>query len=461
MDDGLVSSEDWQAKIDGIGVFEFVEIEEQEAFIEKINEYIDGTRFFDFHPADSHAIVAESRVNLTKEVSIPDEYCTIFDKVEISPVNDTNKFVRLFIYATVDTDSFKRKREEEYLESGQQLQLENAGLRVLKQAEEGLSTFFQEEVQSGFVTEQLEEWTSRNQISTNHPSLWVYNLSPTDIDSVDELREKRKQKHLYIGLGDEYNSETQLTEFADGRSIVAGDGGCYFQSELGSFPFRYLSVQFEPELVREKIWDEDSDVRERSSDYKQVVRPISQSYLHLFWSLHSYYQLSDYDPDAYFEDDEEGRIDIESMSDSSKAQVLDELFNGNREMDDDWIERQQQFESIRTIQQALGGIHTREESPVQPILSSAVEIESLCEDKVNRYNRRYEQATDRLHTNLETSVGIVGKEISVVIFFLSIASLVLQYSSISPTFGPTPAGLVAILILIFVMFYLQYRGFRQ
>lgn len=456
---GSESSEstDWQSTVRGVGIVEFVELENQEPFVERMNEYLDADeQLFRLSSQETHARVPNVRSGLQRELSLPDDYGGLFEEVHISPVTDTNRLARVLIYGVIDEETFRTKREATYEEMRDYLQLEHAGLEILRDAESELSEFVREEVGAGFFAEHAEDWAGRNEHEYGHPGFWFYDLASAGLSSLSEFHTRRHEETLFLGLGQTDRLECSITPYADKRCFANGDGGRYFTTPLGSFPFRYLLVRVqEPDEVEDPFgWEMPSPDTGIPQDFKAGYAPLAQSYVHLFWSLYSYFTLDDhepafeaYAPDRLLADDRGVRETLDSMTDAEKATLLDDLYDGNRALEDCWVTLQQQFESIKTTRGEWGGFATREESVARPLITAATDIESLCEDRVNRFERGYDRLIDRVQSHLEANVGIVGKQLSAILFALTLATIVIQLPAVLA--GPYTRPILGTLLVIF------------
>ena len=426
------ASTDWQATIRGVGIVEFVELENQEPFREKLSEYLDADeQLLPLGSPESHARVSEVHGGLRRELSLPEGYGELFEQVFVQPVTDTNQLARVLIYGVVDEETFRAKRKATYEGMEEPLRLENAGLETLRAAESDLSEFLHEEVGAGFFTDHVDDWAGRNEHDYGHPGFWFYDLSETGISSLSEFRTRRQQETLFLGLGKRDRQEQDITPYADERCLANGDGRRYFKTPLGSFPFRYLLIRVtEPDEVEHPFgWEMRNSDDGIPEDFKAGYAPLARSYVHLFWALYSYFALEDhepafeaYAPDRLLADDRGVRETLDSMTDAEKATLLDDLYDGNRVLEDCWVRLQQQFESINTTWEDRGGFATREESVARPLITAATDIESLCEDRVERFERGYDQLLGRVQSHLEANVGIVGKQLTAILFALTLAT---------------------------------------
>ena len=121
---------------------------------------------------------------------------------------------------------------------------------------------------------------------------------------------------------------------------------------------------------------------------------------------------------------------LRDMSDRDKANLLSDLHEGSRLLDEFWHSQQEQFSSIKTMRAEDGRYAEREDAVTKPLLEAAEDIETLCEDQVSRFSNRYQRLIERVQTHIETNVGIVGKELSLVLFVLTVANLVAQFPAI-------------------------------
>lgn len=82
---------DWQATVRGVGIVEFVDLENQEPFVEGMNEYLDADeQLHRISSQEMHARVPYVHSGLQRELSLPDDYGELFKEVHFSPVTDTN-----------------------------------------------------------------------------------------------------------------------------------------------------------------------------------------------------------------------------------------------------------------------------------------------------------------------------------------------------------------------------------
>lgn len=449
---------DWQATVRGVGIVEFVELENQEPFLEGMNEHLDADeQFHRLSSQKTHARVPNVHSGLRRELSLPEGYGELFEQVYLHTVIDTNQLARVLIYGTIDEDTFRAKREATYEGMRDHLRLEHAGLEILRKGEAELSEFVREEVGAGFFTDHVDDWAGRNEHEYSHPGFWFYDFSTTPISSLSEFRTRRHEETLFLGLGRVDRSECGLTPYADERCLASGDGRRYFNTPLGSFPFRYLLVRVqEPAEVEDPFgWEMPSPDDGIPPDFKAGYAPLARSYVQLFWSLYSYFELAEYEPafEAYAPDrvraDDQGvREMLDSMTDLEKATLLDDLYDGNRELGDCWVTLPQQFESIKTMRGEWGGFATRDDSVARPLSTAATDIESLCEDRVNRFERGYDQLIDRVQSHLDANVGIVGKRLTAILFALTLATIVIQLPAVLS--GPYTALILGALFVIFV-----------
>ena len=103
-----------------------------------------------------------------------------------------------------------------------------------------------------------------------------------------------------------------------------------------------------------------------------------------------------------------------------------------------------------------GGYAEREDAVTRPLLEAANDIEDLCEDQVTRFSNRYNRLIERVQTEIETNVGIVGKKLSLVLFVLTVANLVAQFPAILTNQYSNAIlvtfGILAVLALV-IIFY--------
>jgi len=101
-----------------------------------------------------------------------------------------------------------------------------------------------------------------------------------------------------------------------------------------------------------------------------------------------------------------------------------------------------------------GGYAEREDAVTKPLLEAAEDIEGLCEDQVSRFSNRYQRLINRVQTEIETNVGIVGKKLSLVLFVLTVANLLAQFPAILSNEYSRPIlaafGVLSVLALVII-----------
>ena len=421
---------DWQSHIGGIGVLEFFQLDNQDQFIESINPYLpEENQIHEYQPRETHARVPFQLKDLCREVSLPEIAKTLFDSVYLQVAVDTNNLARVLLYGDINTEIFVTKRSEKYEESGYELQLQNHGLNLLRDAQTKLSQFLREDVDSGFFTDSVEPWGEDRKQEMNHPGIWFYDFSEAEPSSLGEFQEIRRDETPFIGLGKENQLEQGFTPYANGRCAVHGEGREYWVTQLGSFPFRYFVLRFQEEDRSDLPFDLESPDSGIPDDVTRGYVPLARSYAHLFWSIASYDELESLAPETWFESDDIHEV-LRNMSDREKGNLLNDLHEGSRLLDGFWQSRQEQFSSIKTMRSEDGGYAESEGAVTKPLLEAAEDIEGLCEDQINRFSNRYQRLIDRVQTQIETNVGIVGKKLSLVLFILTVANLLAQFPDI-------------------------------
>jgi hypothetical protein len=353
----------------------------------------------------------------------------LFDSVDLQITVDTYNLARILLYGAVDTERFVTDRNERYEESGYELRLQNHGLKALRDAQSELSQFLSEDVDAGYFTKSVEPWAEGTRRDTGHPGIWFYDFSEAEPTSLNEFLDIRREETLFIGLGKEDHLEQGFTSYTNGRCAVHGEGREYWVTQLGSFPFRYFLLRFQEEDRSDLPFDLETPDSGIPDDVTRGYVPLARSYAHLFWSIASYDELEFLAPETWFDSDDIQGV-LWNMSDRKKADLLSDLHEGSRLMDEFWHSRQEQFSSIKTMRAEDGGYADREDAVTKPLLEAAEDIEGLCEDQVSRFSNRYQRLIDRVQTEIETNVGIVGKKLSLVLFVLTVANLLTQFPAI-------------------------------
>lgn len=455
---------DWQSHICGIGVLEFVQLDDQTPFIGGINQFLDdSSQFYQLATDDSHSRAAFVHSGLRRELSLPDEYGRIFDHVYVTDVTDTNRLCRIILYGEIDEQAFREARIEDHDENNQHLQLENAGLSVLRDSEAKLSEFLQNEVGAGFITDHATKWSSRNEHSLNHPGFWFYDLSETTFSTVEDLWDRRQEGTLFMGMGRGDHIEQGITTYSNDRCLINGDGRRYFNTPLGNFPFRYLLIRLQEEDVSDgplgRVLNPDRGI---PVDVEQGCAALARSYVHLFWSLDTYSRIPDHSPEQVLPDSESVQTVLEGLSDHEVASLLDELYEQNRGMDTFWVDRQEQFESIRTTRREFSNVAIDERTVVGPLLTAAKDIENLCENRIERMERRYKRLTERIHVHLDVTTGIAVKQLTAILFLLTFLNVIAQIPGIFPGTGTFLSfNLLLLLGAVLVIFPLPRRYGNQ
>lgn len=445
---------DWQSCIGGVGVIEFFELDNQDQFIESINPYLpEENQIHGYQPRETHARVPFQLSDPRREVLLPGIGETLFDSVDLQIAVDTNNLARVLLYGAVDSEKFVTDRYERYKESGYEFGLENHGLKVLRDAQSELSQFLCEDVDAGYFSKSVEPWAEGTGRTTDHPGIWFYDFSDAEPTSLNEFQEIRREETPFIGLGKEDRLEQGFTPYANGRCALHGEGREYWVTQLGSFPFRYLLLRFQEEDRSDQPFDLDSPDLGIPDDVTRGYVPLARSYAHLFWSIASYDELESLAPETWFESDDIQKM-LGNMADREKADLLSDLHEGSRLLDEFWHRRQEQFSSIKTMRAEDGGYAEREDAVTKPLLEAAEDIEGLCEDQVSRFSNRYQRLIDRVQTEIETNVGIVGKKLSLVLFVLTVANLLAEFPAIlsheysRPILGAF--GVLAVLALVII-----------
>lgn len=430
MDEKRPDGFDWQSCIGGVGVIEFFRLDKQDHFIESINPFLpEENKIHGYHPRETHARVPLQVRDFHREVSLPEIAETLFDSVYLQIVIDTNNLARVLLFGGINTERFVAERSERYEESGHQQRLQNHGLEALRDSQTQLSQFLRQDVDAGFFANSVGPWADGRGQKVDHPGIWFYDFSEAEASSLDEFQKICQKETPFIGLGKEDHQEQGFTPYANGRCAVHGDGRDYWVTQLGSFPFRYFLLRFEEENRTQLPFGLESPDSGIPDDVTTGYGPLARSYAHLFWSIASYDELESHAPETWFESDNV-QEELRSMSDRKKADLLNELHEGSRSLDEFWHSRQEQFSSIKTMRAEDGGYAEREDAVTKPLLEAAEDIEGLCEDQFNRLSNRYQRLIDRVQTQIETNVGIVGKKLSVVLFVLTVANLIAQLPTI-------------------------------
>ncbi|EMA09610.1 hypothetical protein SAMN05443574_13614 [Haloarcula vallismortis] len=421
---------DWQSCIEGVGVIEFFQLDNQENFIEAINPYLpEDNKIHGYHPRETHARVPFQLRDLRREVSFPGIEETLFNSVQLQIAVDTNDLARVLFFGDIDTERFVAERSERYEDSGHELRLQNHGLEALRDAQTKLSQFLRDDVNAGFFTNSVEPWAKGTREERDHPGIWFYDFSEAEPSTLDEFQQKCQDQTPFIGLGKENHVEQGFTPYANSRCVVHGDGREYWATQLGSFPFRYFLLRFQEQDRSDLPFDLESPDSGIPDDVTRGYVPLARSYAHLFWSIASYDALESLAPEAQFESGDIQDV-LSNMSDREKADLLSDLYEGSRLVDEFWHSRQEQFSSIKTMRTEDGGYAEREDAVTKPLLEAAEDIEALSEDQVSRFSNRYQRLIDRVQTHIETNVGIVGKKLSLVLFVLTVANVVAQFPAI-------------------------------
>lgn len=447
---------DWQSCIGGVGVIEFFELDTQDQFIESINPYLpEVNQIHGYQPRETHARVPSQLRDIRREVSLPEMAETLFDSVDLQIAVDTNNLARVLLYGDINTDRFVAGRSERYEKSGYEFQLQNHGLEALRDAHTKLSQFLREDVDAGFFTNSVEPWAEGRGEERDHPGIWFYDFSDAEPTSLNEFQEIRREETPFIGLGKEDHLEQNFTPYANGRCAVHGEGREYWVTQLGSFPFRYFLLCFQEDDRSDQPFDLESPDSGIPDDVTRGYVPLARSYAHLFWSIASYDALESLAPETWFESDDIQEV-LGKMADREKAHLLSDLHQGSRLLDEFWHSRQEQFSSIKTMRAEDGGYAEREDAVTKPLLEAAEDIEGLCENQVSRFSNRYQRLIDRVQTEIETNVGLVGKKLSLVLFVLTVANLLAQFPAIlfneysRPIFAAF--GVLAVLALVIIFF---------
>lgn len=455
MNGAEVEGTDWQAYIGGVGVIEFVELDSYDEFIEAMNPHILGEKeLSDLQPRGTHSRVAHQLKDLRYEVALPNHIERIVESIYLQTIADTNDLAHIVLYANIDSEAFKDYREQRYVESGHPLRPENTGLDILSDVQSSLSQFLMEDVGEGFFSQTVEPAIEGRDME--HPGFWFYDFAEADISSLEEFQEIRHEETLFIGLGKEDYPEQGFTEYADGRCVVHGEGREYWVTHLGSFPFRYFFLRFEESAqVPLSILHDQEAEDEIPDDVESGYIPLAHAYALLFWAISTHQTLDENEPESTFES-ADIETELSRMSGSEKAEILDELHSRNRELDDFWNSRQEQFSSIKTIRSAQTGYKGEyEESVIQPLVLAGEEIEDLSEEQVHRYRERYQRLIERVQTHFETNIGLVGMKLSIVVFLLTVATIVTQLPSILSSDYSLPLLLILGAILLLIPIFLS------
>jgi hypothetical protein len=440
---------DWQHHIHGIGLHEFVLQDSTEAFTQAVDQYCtEEAETWNFGDIESKPHVPQFHGGRTRQIDLPDEYNHCFEEIYLSPITETNEAVRLTVYGTIDGDRFHEQRGQIFDQPDYVFDEGNAGLEILRTAEDKLSEFLAEEIGVGMYTEMSPTWSGRGQDAPAHPAFWYYDFDDTECDSAADLAGYRDDGGLYLGLGGRDRTNQQLTEYSEGRCALAGDGRKYFSTRLGSFPFRYIIFRF-----GKKDYSEDLPFRFDPSDGSKIpaeaangAASLGRIYLYLGWALKVYHDLDAYQPLKVFEETDDVAATLHSLSDSEKSAHLDRLYEQSRAMHREWTDAQGQFESIHTSLTEFGTLPTDSTAATEPIRSAGETIEGLCRDRVERYDQQYDRLIDQVKDTLDANISVFDKRLSIAVLLVGIPTAVLQLYDIWDVSRPGIATLIVMIL---------------
>jgi len=447
---------DLQTTVEGLCAIEFVPVDAEDEFLEQINEFVDEKPgITSLVTANStHPRAAQFRAGASKEIQLPEEYQSIFDTVTLQQKAETNELVRITLYARVDDELFKQHRAEREAEIDDTLDIKNAGIYVLRDAETNLTEFLKTEIQAGLFSSHHDEWTTSNQNGVSHPTVWSYDLTDTAIDSKQDLKVDSGHPARYLELGNSDEIESQFTEFADGRALLNVSEGNYYQCQLGFLPFRYVILRLERNDVGELRYMDSNPTIPR--DARTGIGTVGRAFTGLCWSLYTYFELFQYEPDAvlseFFDVDSELDLDeaLRDSSDETKSELIDCLYDTMDDLDEFWIMAAGQFESTRSIDAYLSSFDETGESVMSLIRTHSEDIEALSEDRTERYTSRYTRTIDRIESSFETSIELTGTKVSNSVLILAIVSLFVGIADLG--FIPPSIVVFASLIAITAIF---------
>lgn len=423
---------DSQSWIDGVGIIEYIELDFRRDFSRAISRFTEREVYLD--QREAHPEITRSKKGSGHVIDVPDRYSHIFEYIYLQVFVETHQLGEVTLYGKIDAEEFVSERSTTYEEQHPSENLGHAGLKVLRRAEEDLSDFLKEEVGLGLFTEQADRWARNSARNQTHPSFWIYDLTDVpEATGVGYLNDHIGE-FTYLGIGTSNGAYESVIEFYNGGCALARNTRDYFITDIGSFPFRHIITQFNVEHIRDEIFDfyrlegDLSFITRGSQDGIPLaaglgVAELARLYNWTLWALKSYYDVSQFAPEAHTSEVDNFNTYLDSVAASRKHQLMNELQKGRYELNLYWNQQRRHFDSIETLIERKSIIDSSTKEIIEEPLSQAQDVQRFAHERVEITLDEYGYLIQRLKDDLDVGLGLDVKRLTGVVIALTIGSI--------------------------------------
>jgi len=460
-----------QKRIDWVCVCEYVPIQSHgEAFRESINPFLSETEE-SIPPFAGENIQTESVASTSRKfrIELPNNPSSPFKKV-IGVLNiDTNHLARLNICGKIDTNLIDLEREAaiDALKQSEKADVKrdsdipsevqnineklDIAEEILDRGKHELCDFLNNEVNVGLISSNDDQWFGSD--TKAYPYIYYYDFTGEkfNIDSTEQLWKDYPPKSFQIRISEGSQVGQNPTVLPESSNLICGRGKDIIQSPLGRIPIGFASIHLGDAIDNEAGTEMDNSRASSENKLPEEIdftfQTVSSVVAGVYWSLHTYHRIQDLNPDLTTGFDESLNNTIKNCTDAELSDILTYLYERQHELDVLANTFDAEILSVNQVGNRFSD-QIESSSAFSPLLTVSEEVFTICENRVNQYEKRYNRYIERVRAEVEVNIGVVGKKISYSVLALTAISILIQV----PIVLSEPNDEITNISMIFVLF---------